>query len=222
MLVPRRFPRESLIEPTRPPPLDQRLIAAASEEVEAIDGQDGLDRVYGKVARLFERDLAVRFDLVTPDGHPDPRYVGRGEEFRLVAVKRHLPQSFGCGSVPWETRGGALLLGFLEDWNALLLMEDARLRASLARPKRAVASFLSGHPDVLVALTVVLEGPAESAAHVRPLVTSLATMVWGVADATAMEYRKSRFAAYHWWVDEQFRGGAGGLVQVAEARDRRG
>ena len=101
--------------PARPPPPDQPRIADASKEVEAVASQAGLDRAYSEVATLIARDLDVCYDQVTEMGVPTPRYCGRGGEFRLISVKRHTPQSFGYGSVPWETRGGALLLGLLEE-----------------------------------------------------------------------------------------------------------
>ena len=175
--------------PARLPPPDQSRIAKAPLEVEDVSCQAGLDKAYGRVAELVERDLAARFDLVTDDGAPDPRYCGRGEEFRLVSVQRHTPQQFGYGSVPWKTRGGALLLGLLEEWSGLLKRcavqgasaglrkEGARLRAALARPRLVVASHLTQNPDVNVTLTVVLEGPTNDPITVRSMVTSLMTVV---------------------------------------------
>lgn len=75
MLAPRRFPKGVPPAPAKPPPPDQQLIADASAE--AVNSQDALGRVYGKVSDLVERDLAVRFELVAEDGQTDPRDIGR-------------------------------------------------------------------------------------------------------------------------------------------------
>lgn len=132
--------------------------------------QAELDRTYSAVATLIVRDLAVRYDLVTDDGTPDPRYVGKGGAFRLVTVTKHLPQFFGYGSALWETHGGALLLGLLEERSGLLkkcadqgesagrCKEGARLRVALVGPPLAISSFLGRNSGIDGSLTALREG----------------------------------------------------------------
>lgn len=129
---------------------------------------------------------------------------------------------------PCETRGGAVFLGLLEEWSGLFkrcadtgastgrCREDARLGASLARPRLVVASYVAKNPGVDGTLTVVLEGDTSDPSTVRSEVMELMATVWALLDADVREHRKTHNRAFHRWVDEQFRGGAGGLHRLLE------
>ena len=214
--------------------------AAAAPDPEVLDAlvsasrhcPEAANTAFGHLIDLAEAELCHTCDAVTSEGHPDPRYLGRGRELA----------TFRAPVVPVGTReygrAGAAVLGLR--WVADRLGEMAGMLRAVANGRRPTNAMIVQWS----ALTSKLQSPAgvlqrllqEAPETWRPRVAAAggltladtfaaeALRTWGAEARQAARQRArdaAQVAARSWWrwVDEQLRLGAGALHALSKRED---